>query len=244
MTEEIKETLPEEQPAEPGRKAATVIGVIMAVLFVLLSLLECVCISVSFMNIVFAAAVILICTRLPKFKFIKNGMTLLLAVILIGSFFLFLFPPLTVESHARWKYPLQKMYLSLYGYREPEWFPDFDRIEAEEFTFNYMPSVMQGTGHFCVELRTSPETAAAFEAQYAQQAVKTLPMTDYSDSTAADEQGRSLSVYTGDFWDRDHSQETGCRIYVLSSNWDWNHPHTSAVLVDASAGKIQFSQLG
>lgn len=163
-------------------------------------------------------------------------------VMLLVVGFLFLMPPLTITSAGIWQYPFQRAYVRLYQNVKEDWFPDFFKDVESDYYFDYMPSIMQGTGHYSVEFVTSPERAAAYASRYAEEAWKVIPLAGYSGSGARYPDEGKITVYLNDaFWEGSSPAAT---IYVLDAVTDPNHPHSSAVIVDTATGKIQFSRLG
>lgn len=176
--------------------------------------------------------------RRPKSKGIERIILMLLFLLIDFSM-----PPLSMQSSAKWQYPFQRLYAGCYqNSKEPEWFPDFlDDIEGD-YHFSYSPSVMQGTGWFTVRFQTSPERAVAYAAEFADGARYTIPVSEYGDRyTINAEKDEVLSVQQdSDFW----SGNSDAQIYVLDAVLNWNHPHSSAVIVDTKSGKIELSQYG
>jgi len=173
----------------------------------------------------------------------------LLAAIQIG--FLCITPPFIFGSHSLWKYPLQKAYINCYqNIHEPDYFPDFTPDVVSDYTFSYTPSILQGAGNYCVSFVTTPEKAKEYEKLYSAQAEYSFPLTElYNHSYELDKENfKSISVAVGSLWEKsslsEYATEVNANVYILSTNADWNHPHTSAVIVDAQSGRIEFSQLG
>lgn len=177
------------------------------------------------------------------------GRSMALMIIL---FIMFCTPTLTIHSRLTWQYPFQKFYTGLYqNVREPEWFPDFRDDVRSDYSFDYMPSIMQGTGHYSVCFVTSPEIAAEYENKFASQARYIIPLDDftarsgwYTIGDAKDDSGNNvLDIYWNmDFWES--GEEPTAQIYVLDAVLNFNHPHSSAVIVDRESGRIQLSRLG
>lgn len=182
---------------------------------------------------------------------IKNIIGRILALIII-LFFMFSIPSIMISSSALWKYPFQSFYIGLYqNVKEPEWFPDFRKDVQSDYSFEYIPSIMQGTGHYSVCLVTSPETAAEYEKKFASQARYIIPFDEYSSREGwytigedKDDSGNNvLNVYWDmDFWKK--GEEPNAQIYVLDAVLNWNHPHSSAVIIDTESGRVQLSRLG
>ncbi|MGN0636793.1 MAG: hypothetical protein ACI4J0_00345 [Huintestinicola sp.] len=159
---------------------------------------------------------------------------------LIAEAFIFSTPPF-LSSSSLWRYPIQRGYIGLYSnIREPEAFPDF-RPDAESgYRFDYMPSILQGAGHYSVCFVTSPEKAAGYAERYSQTARYVISLEEY-DGRYSVSDTEEIVVYTDkEFW----SEPSGAQIYVCETNLSFNHPHTFAVIVDKDRGMVQLSQEG
>ena len=172
--------------------------------------------------------------------------------LMIILFFIFCTPPITLSSALIWQYPFQKFYTGLYhNVKDPEWFPDFrDEIQSD-YSFNYIPSIMQGTGHYSICFVTSPEIAAEYESKFASGARYIIPRDDFTARSGwytigEDKDGSGnnvLDVYCNmNFWKS--GEEPNAQIYVLDAVLNFNHPHSSAVIIDRESGRIQLSQYG
>ena len=155
------------------------------------------------------------------------------------------------SSRSLWKYPMQRAYIACFrNVRAPAEFPDKPEEVSGDYEFEYMPSVMQGTGHYSVTYRTSPERAAAYAEEDAPKAKYTVPLSEYE-----------VGYKVEDFTPRENSYDDGtldvfiseimregasdsAQIYVLYAALNWNHPHSTAVIVDTETGLVQFSRLG
>lgn len=148
--------------------------------------------------------------------------------------FLFLTPPIVLKSPFRWQYPFQRAFLSLYRYGEPDWFPDFRKDVRSDYCFEFLPSIMQGTGFYTVHFTAAPERAEEYAAQYAEAGAEAVPLPDcLADFDSA------VHVNADFFADPD-----AATVYVLSSNRNWNHPHSKTVTVDPVSGRIEITQYG
>lgn len=159
---------------------------------------------------------------------------------LIAEAFIFSTPPF-LSSNSLWRYPIQRGYIGLYSnIREPEAFPDFIADVESGYRFDYMPSILQGAGHYSVCFVTSPEKAAGYAERYSEAAQYVIPLEDY-DGRYTISSTEEIVVYTDrEFW----SEPSGAQIYVCETNLSFNHPHTFAVIVDVDRGMVQLSQEG
>ena len=184
-------------------------------------------------------------------KIVTNILMRCMALMLI-LFFMFSMPPLTIHSKMTWQYPFQRFYTGLYqNVKEPEWFPDFRSDVQSDYYFDYLPSIMQGTGHYSVCFVTSPEAAAGYENKFAAGARYIIPLDEFTARSGCytigedkDDSGNNvLDVYWNmNFWKK--GEEPNAQIYVLDAVLNWNHPHSSAVIIDKESGRIQLSRLG
>lgn len=151
--------------------------------------------------------------------------------------FLFLTPPLTIRSTSEMQYPFEEKILSLYRYGEPEWFPDFMKDVQSDYYFEFLPSILQGTGFYTVRFVTTPERAAEYAAEFAGKAEESMPLNtcDQSDYALHTDIDKTF------FGERPDDSVT---VYILKTNRDWNRPHSSCVTVDPVSGKIDLTQYG
>ncbi|MBO4474229.1 MAG: hypothetical protein J5750_04875, partial [Clostridiales bacterium] len=131
--------------------------------------------------------------------------------------------------------------------KEPSWFPDFRHDVKEDFYFSYNPTILQGNGHWTVRFVTDKNTAGAYAERYKQDAVYTIPLSWFDRNwynipeSSEGDHGVITIEYDSEFW-QDASPYT--MVYVSYSNLNFNHPHTSAVLVDPETGMIELCQTG
>ena len=238
--------LPEPTPAPElpkKNKVCFIIGVILTALVGLAAVVYSIAITIGLVKLGLSAVCAVQCFRIRRSKKPGNELAGLILLLILAGIPAFTWAPLTIESGARWKYPIQSAYLG----GSPDWFPDFSRSVESDYHFSFMPGIMQGTGHFSVSFVTSHEQANAYASEFSQQAVYTVPLRDYSHYSCCyldEKQTQVLSVYTGRLWAKELSQEQTAVMYILSTNGDWNHPNSSVVIVDPATGRVEFSQLG
>ena len=178
----------------------------------------------------------------------KKNIQRLAAMLLAGAFF-FQFPPLFIESSFLWQYPFQKMYTGLYrNVKEPDFFFDFRNDVQGDYCFEYLAAFMQGSGSYSVRFKTTPEIAAAYSGKFSPVSEYIIPLdkfnglSDYTVTAADGSEGTISVTIDEDFFGNSDSENTF--VFILETNLNWNHPHTSAVIVDKTNGLIQLSRLG
>lgn len=177
----------------------------------------------------------------------KDAPAVRIICMLIVVGILFTMPPLTITSTGIWQYPFQRAYVGIYqNVKEPDWFPDFSKDVESDYHFDYLPGIMQGTGHYSVEFVTSPERAAAYASRYAEEAQYTIPLRSiYSSSYRFPDSDKEINLYlSSDLWVGYWNSESNAQVYVLDAVMNPNHPHSSAIIIDTATGKIQLSELG
>lgn len=220
----------------------SIFSVVFAALFILTN-------STSFMVFtiicIIAFVIMLAVKRIPDLQ--KSAVASCIVAIGVITFIFvgIITPPLSIESHAKWKYPFQRFYVGCYqNVKEPEWFPDFLDDVQSDYSFSYMPAILQGSGSYSVCFATSPERAQEYEKNYSSQATYTIPVSGFSNGYSYkvhDEDGNekgSIHIEIPKEFD-----ESGT-VYVISTNLDWNHHHSSAVIVDRTSGRIGLIQKG
>ena len=244
------------EPPETKNTPLFIVAHILTAVFVLITVIHFVLISFSKFRLILAGIsviLLLVLRRMKKTNAVlppaKKGIFIVIyGFLLFYQCVFYLIPPFIWDSHSLWKYPLQKAYINCYqNIHEPDYFPDFSRDVVSDYEFDYAPSMMQGTGHYSVAFVTTPETAKEYEKIYSGQASYTIPLNEYEDyGYSLDEEGKKQAVIFGskEFREEFFTKENHAVIYILNTNGDWNHPHTSAVIIDSQSGKVHFSQLG
>ncbi|MBR6338350.1 MAG: hypothetical protein IKR76_11580 [Ruminococcus sp.] len=184
----------------------------------------------------------------------KRNTILLLLVTLLVLWLGFYTAPVVQKSRTLWKYPIQRAYISLYGYDEPDYFAGFEEDVKGEFEFDYMPSILQGIGHYSVFFETDEDTVRRYDERFSKQAKFSFTLNEYKNELIYDgripELDRNkkgnfsrISLYIGGSSDDGRLSATA-QIYVLETNLDFNHPHTSAVIIDKENNTIFLTRLG
>lgn len=132
----------------------------------------------------------------------------------------------------------------------PESIPE----DAECYSYSMMPSMLQGTGLFSVCYKTSAENIADYRTAAERESIMTFPLEEYlsgksSFDTAHKEEiqalGKSEQAEVCIWYDDEFWAECGnAQAYLLCSNFDFNHAHSAAVIIDEERGMVQFTQFG
>ncbi|MGN0594530.1 MAG: hypothetical protein ACI4I6_05180 [Hominimerdicola sp.] len=106
--------------------------------------------------------------------FLSFALTLIIFCLIFTGF-----PPY-LHSTAKWKYPVQKVVLNLYSnITVPDYFPKKIPESAEDYHFDYFPSMLQGTGHVSMTFKADSETILEYEEQFSEQAVMSFDLSEY-----------------------------------------------------------------
>ncbi len=130
------------------------------------------------------------------------------------------------------------------------WFPETLLEQISDYYLSYLPSLMQGTGHFTVQFTCSPENAKKIAETYAEKAIYTIPLADFGnrmiyevkefspEATVAYENDHTLDIE----WDYDFfgPENQDAMVYVTAAVHNENHPHSSAVIVDCKKAQLNF----
>ena len=128
--------------------------------------------------------------------------------------------------------------------KEPEFFPDIKSAVTGDYRFDYLPGMLQGSGHYTVRFTTSSEHIQEYEQLFSSQARHIYKYAAQSDYFSAEEERPDSKGTVDVFLDSGFFEGHEVTIYVLDTNYNWNHPHTSAVIIDSTTGRVQFSQYG
>lgn len=165
-----------------------------------------------------------------------------------------LFAPFHVGALGAWRYPIVKGYVKLYNTtRVPEWLPDRIPDGAEDYRLDYMPSIMQGSGHFSVRFKCGGEELERWVSFGESKARYIFRLADYAAASGYSWDDEETSAGTekglpelGDFdviYDKGFWQgcEDGADVYIISANIDRNHPHAEAVIINKESGMVEFT---
>lgn len=171
----------------------------------------------------------------------------IIAAVVIGLL-IFIFPPIGMHTKSLTIYRAATHHYK--KLRQPDWFGDFAGDADSDFAFNYMASILQGTGHFTVRFKTSPEKAREYAERFSPAQYEFM-LSQYSDFAwtsvrdlgydAPEDKDTIVIQYDSDFW---QGHEETARVCVTNANLDWNHPRSSVMIVDEEAGMVELSQLG
>lgn len=235
-------------------KAFTIVSLIISVLLSLLFLLLFIftdhgLIRMIISGIWFAFNLIMVLKCAEK---IHVAVNIILTVIFVTILFFQSIFFLGFSSDTPWKYNFQKLYVIFRNNYEfkvaPEKLPD----DISDYSMEYLPSIMQGTGHSSVRFKASQDVIKAYEEEYSAKAIYTYPLSVFQDGSIDVEQvspkadigmtdDKSLLVYRDtDFW----AESTSATVYITSATHNWNHPHSTAVIIDSEKNMIEFAQLG
>lgn len=165
--------------------------------------------------------------------------------------FSLLFAPY-IHSHSPYKYNLQRELIDVYNRASSKDFPDKLPEDTSDYEFDYLPSMMQGTGHCSARFSSSAEVIEYYESEYASQAIYTIPLSDFKDSyiyyvkdiSPKAEQG--LDEYPNNtlhiYYDNKFWNDTDATVYVISAVHDFNHPSSYSVIISQDHTKIQFAK--
>lgn len=182
---------------------------------------------------------------------IHVAVSIVLTVIFVTILFFQSIFFLGFSSDTPWKYNFQKLYVIFRNNYEfkvaPEKLPD----DISDYSMEYLPSIMQGTGHSSVRFKASYDVIKAYEEEYSAKAIYTYPYSEFeyghltvdevSPKAVSKYEDCGLDIYSDtDFW----SESTSATVYVISAVHNWNHPHSSAVIIDSEKNMIEFAQLG
>lgn len=145
-----------------------------------------------------------------------------------------------VSTNIKWRYPQALKYACDYD-TSAEFLPWELPDSAHDVHFEFMPTILQGGGHMCVGFKADEEyindlrNRLESEAKYV---VAYRDMQSLSDEIVKEnpEYSSGITVFEGTIRE-DHPDAT---VYVLYTNYNWNHPHGQAVFI--SGDYVFFSE--
>lgn len=156
---------------------------------------------------------------------------------------LLLFPPLTLESDASWKYPMHKAIIGIYHNVQPSaLFPDFSEDIVSDYHLSYLPGIMQGTGHFSVRFVTDPERLDSYCERFLGYMDAACLLSELSGGDTL--QINDTAAYTVRYDKAFFADCPNAGVMICEAGTDPNHPHSTALIFDRGSGKLELSRLG
>lgn len=256
MSKNIMTTDKKQIKSKKLNKRFTIVALVISALFFLLFLVLYFVIGInSGLNRLLISGIWFVFNLIMVLKCAEKipvAVSIILTVIFVTILFFQSIFFLGFSSDTPWRYNFQKSYIIFrnnYEFRvAPEKLPD----DISDYSMEYLPSIMQGTGHSSVRFKASQDVIKAYEEEYSAKAIYTYPLSVFQDGSIDVEQvspkadigmtdDKSLLVYRDtDFW----SESTSATVYVISATHNWNHPHSTAVIIDNEKNMIEFAQLG
>ena len=220
-------------------KAAIIITAILALAFVLmlaafivLPLFNLLCLLI--LDAVFLLVLVIILAK-KKHRSATVCSIVFICVFALNVLFWSMFT-MPVSVSTRWQYPVAVKYSHKPGYKN-DFFPEKIPDSAKNLHFEFLPSMLQGTGHACLSFTADEEYVSELKSKLEKEAkhvvkyndidelVKTLPKekSDYGGQ-------KVLTLYTGDFI----NEHPDAVAYIIKTNYNWNHPRNQAVLIDGN----------
>ncbi|MBP3310413.1 MAG: hypothetical protein J6L05_06360 [Ruminococcus sp.] len=244
----------EEKDYGRHNKVLTVINTIISALFTLLFLAILILTEQGFFRLIISAVWLIynIGCLIAGAKKNKNIVSILSCVIVIPMLWFMSAFPIRLKSETQWRYNFQRQYIRFFKSYTFKHTPDELPDEIEDYCLDYQPSLGQGAGHSNVRFKASEEIIKAYESEYAPKAIYTYPLSSFEEGSVSVEEvspeaqtewenDTSLVIHRDiDFW----KDNTTAMVYVLSATHNWNHPHSTAVIIDSENGMIEFAQIG
>lgn len=161
-----------------------------------------------------------------------------------------------IHANRIWLYKFQNdYYYNISKYERlnplmPESIPD----DAECYSYSMLPSVLQATGHFSVCYKTSSENIAGYKTAAERESIMTFPLEEYlsdesSFNTAHKKEiqalGKNEHAYLYVWCDEKFRAECGnAQVYLIYSDFNFDHAHSAAVIIDEDREMVQFTQFG
>lgn len=157
--------------------------------------------------------------------------------------------PLHVSRYGKWRYPIVRKYLEFYHAAVmPSYIPDKIPDGAEDYMIGYVPTILQGNGHFTLHYRGD---LSDIEESLMQRDsfMMSIPLLEYIkadgsyklpgyDSSDAYNDGTLYVYYDREFW-AGHEQDA--KILVISGSFNSHRPHSNCILIDRDSDMIEFS---
>lgn len=138
-----------------------------------------------------------------------------------------------IKSFFSWQYSFDKAYLQKNGY-ECTYFPENLPDNTDEYYFEFLPSIMQGSGYVSMSFTAESEIIDEYIAEYESKSIEIFTLEEY------DQGDHNILIMSKAFNDEDFSDTV---VYLVYANHSWNHPHTKCVMINKRIGKIEFFEV-
>ena len=149
-----------------------------------------------------------------------------------------------------WQYPFQRWYIEFMANDDTDgFFPDQLPADAKNFCTEYCPPLMQGNGYYYICFNT--DNIDQFKS-YTKEAILSFTMEEYANGLSEKhaarfnefaEDGYGLEFYV-DIPDCIDEENYNTEIYIINSNFYWNHPHTDIIFINYDEKLVCFSSVG
>lgn len=137
--------------------------------------------------------------------------------------------PVTVGT--AWRYPVALRYA--YEGRPPfEFFPEELPSSAEKVSFEFLPSMLQGTGHVTLRFYADENYIEELKDRLEDEAMYVTDFEGLNEINENLENYDVISFYSVDEGELLEVKHPDAQIYILYTNYNWNHPHSRAVFID------------
>lgn len=162
----------------------------------------------------------------------------------------FIFFTSIILGGMKWQYPFQRWYIEFMANDDTDgFFPDKLPADAENFRTEYVPPLMQASGYYYICFST--DNVEQYRS-YTENAVLSFTMEEYNNGLSEKntaifnelaEEGYGLEFYA-DIPDCINESDANTEIYIINSNFYWNHPHTDIIFINYDEKLICFYSVG
>lgn len=168
---------------------------------------------------------------------LKLSVSFLIVFVLSTLFWGQIHMPIRVTS--RWQYPMALKYA--YRFQTVSTFlPEELPTSAKDVRYDFFPSFLQADGHVCVEFTADEDYVKELSNRLETEAMYVINYRDLDSLNATlyteESDYKKITLWEGSFG-KEHPDAT---VYIIDTNYDWNHPRFKAVFIDGS--HVFFSQ--
>lgn len=139
-----------------------------------------------------------------------------------------------VSAYTSWQYPLALKYAEFPG--SDSFLPRELPSSARHVRFDFMPTILQGDGHIAVGFYADDEYVKNLENELKGSAMHVVNYNELGNLNNSFKNGEIIHLYDSGI-SHDHPD---AKVYILYTDYDWNHPSSKAVFVDGDY--VFFSQ--
>ncbi|MBQ8410813.1 MAG: hypothetical protein IJX15_03670 [Ruminiclostridium sp.] len=143
--------------------------------------------------------------------------------------------PTGFHSDSVFRYPFQKWYAEEYRGFDVSFLPEELPEPINDYYTEFIPPMLQGWGHYIVSVETDAESISEIKKTAKETAREIRSLEEY-----LNDMEKEAYAYIPEELE---TEPYGYDIYIMRSNYNFNHPNTEAILINEAENTVVWSIL-